>query len=1305
MRLLILFAFVYFGSAQLFGQCLTDFSKLLPETSIDYTVDFGRSLSMHDEFLAVGVPNSDSVGRITGLVYIYKRDGEKWIKNAAIAPEVPIDGLQFGWSVKITADYLFVGAFSQRGSVYVFRKNGVDWNNFSELAIWKVPGAQIFGTWDNNPIGVTVDQNTVAITDIWHRDVSFPNNSTGAIYIYHKGISEEWSNSVVPKRIPPPEVTVGDFGGGGVLFQGNRMATFTRYAPTANGRIYVYKDETGAFDNPILEAKLSAGDLTFSYGFSSNNFAFTQDGIFLMASVDVSSVNPKWEVAFFEQPQSGAWNDGYLTCHFDPDLDSDTTNWEPTIFASSGNNLIISSRNNNNKGMLTLLRKGTSGWCNPIRETIDENLPDPSTPQRYGLRLATNNNSDVVLGFVSNSNTGITQVALKTFANTGNKWEPNYLFTLKKSTAGHYYGRKVIGVGDNLFVSAPYDGTVKANAGAVYIYSKNEASWSLIGKILPPAGGQYDDVFASNFAANGDFIAVAAAGHSPAGKVFVYEKETDWSNPQLLQEIDLRADGLVVVASGDNIAMSKDWIVIPYLDSFSSGSLSECHIFLALYKFNGTQFQFHQSLCVQGANFFARSSTIPVSIEDSLIVASAKILELNQEGLWEIKHQLSNSDPEPIQFNSNFNVVTNGDRFGHSNYISNGTIFISAPTKDFNGIWDVGAVYVYAKLPEESWSSRTESAKIVPHVKEPSGLFGYSIAAFQNTLIVGSPLSDLDKNGAPINKPGKASVFQAKDYFWNETSWLADFTGDSFIKDYFGLAVHIDETNFFMGAPIEDLETGKISGSVYIVPTPPIVKLVPPVCLSENSFMLIGYPFQGTWSGAGIVDAEQGTFNSAVAGVGVHTLIYQTANCANTGVLQVEVKENPIMTIPDAKEYLVCKNTNPIAITIEAPSQPGVNYLWYYRADHSGIFQYQGETISDFVATKRGEYQVKATNGICSSFSPIVTIRDENIELQVDAPSPSCNNSTEAISLHALPAGGLWSGNGVSNSTFVPLNKPAGVYPLTYTYTSSIGCQYLKAVTAQVISPFVPVLQKSGNVCINGVATVSLASPPAMPTTIQWLKRAFNETNYSPIQSEGNFIEVEDNGSIKVVTETTYCNAKEATIDINDSFAIAISPNESSLSLCPNEEINLTVTSGYPGGKIEWNFFESNVEEAVIINVTDYQLKPDHTGYYFATVYLGNCQTKSSIKHVTIQPPDTVFIPNVFTPNGDRKNDTFKILTNFQSPIIEIFNRSGNQVYFSNKSSEWDGGTSPSGVYYWVASIPNCKGKRVLYKGYIHLVR
>ncbi|MFM7850612.1 MAG: hypothetical protein ACKO96_01535, partial [Flammeovirgaceae bacterium] len=122
----------------------------------------------------------------------------------------------------------------------------------------------------------------------------------------------------------------------------------------------------------------------------------------------------------------------------------------------------------NNKGTLTHLRKGISGWCNPIKETIEVSLPNPATPHRYGLVITSNDDLDVVVGYVSNVATGPTEIALKTFVKIGSGWKEDYLYSIKKSTAGHKFANKVIGVGDQLFVASPYDGTVKANAGAVY---------------------------------------------------------------------------------------------------------------------------------------------------------------------------------------------------------------------------------------------------------------------------------------------------------------------------------------------------------------------------------------------------------------------------------------------------------------------------------------------------------------------------------------------------------------------------------------------------------------------------------------------------------------------------------------------------------------------------------------------------------------------------------------------------------------------------------------------------------------------
>jgi gliding motility-associated-like protein len=81
-------------------------------------------------------------------------------------------------------------------------------------------------------------------------------------------------------------------------------------------------------------------------------------------------------------------------------------------------------------------------------------------------------------------------------------------------------------------------------------------------------------------------------------------------------------------------------------------------------------------------------------------------------------------------------------------------------------------------------------------------------------------------------------------------------------------------------------------------------------------------------------------------------------------------------------------------------------------------------------------------------------------------------------------------------------------------------------------------------------------------------------------------------------------------------------------------------------------------------------------------------------KKVRIQVEQTAFVPNLFTPNNDGKNDALLVfgLTQAAGFKFQIFNRQGNLVYETTDVSEattrgWNGsvkGTKqPSGVYYW----------------------
>jgi gliding motility-associated-like protein len=75
-----------------------------------------------------------------------------------------------------------------------------------------------------------------------------------------------------------------------------------------------------------------------------------------------------------------------------------------------------------------------------------------------------------------------------------------------------------------------------------------------------------------------------------------------------------------------------------------------------------------------------------------------------------------------------------------------------------------------------------------------------------------------------------------------------------------------------------------------------------------------------------------------------------------------------------------------------------------------------------------------------------------------------------------------------------------------------------------------------------------------------------------------------------------------------------------------------------------------------------------------------------------IIPKGKINIPNVFTPNGDDKNDVFKIdIEGYQKYSIVIWNRWGNTVFESDNAQKmWngktnnDGGDNPAGTYYYL---------------------
>jgi gliding motility-associated-like protein len=94
---------------------------------------------------------------------------------------------------------------------------------------------------------------------------------------------------------------------------------------------------------------------------------------------------------------------------------------------------------------------------------------------------------------------------------------------------------------------------------------------------------------------------------------------------------------------------------------------------------------------------------------------------------------------------------------------------------------------------------------------------------------------------------------------------------------------------------------------------------------------------------------------------------------------------------------------------------------------------------------------------------------------------------------------------------------------------------------------------------------------------------------------------------------------------------------------------------------------------------------------YRCVVRNGACRDSCSYILRVIDIPHDLWLPDAFTPNGDGRNDIFRIITdnpNVQVVNLDVYNRWGQRVFSSNlNNGGWDGTMNgkplPAGTYFW----------------------
>jgi len=374
-----------------------------------------------------------------------------------------------------------------------------------------------------------------------------------------------------------------------------------------------------------------------------------------------------------------------------------------------------------------------------------------------------------------------------------------------------YFGQSVAISGNYTIVGAKFeDEAVRTNSGKAYIF--DVSTGALVHTLNNPnAYGTNDsDQFGESVAISGNYAVVGAigegdAGGTSSGKAYIFDVSTGalvhtLNNPNAYGTSFQDGFGYQVSISG-NYA-----VVATQLEDDVGGTSSG-----KAYIFNVTTGALVHTL--DNPNAYGTSLNdnfgYSVAISGNYVVvcayaegdaggASSGKVYIFDVTTGALLHTLDN----PSAYGT-----SDSDLFGRSVAISGNYTIVSASLEDDAGGTNSGKAYIY-NLYSANWSLMSQQAKIQASDLQADDQFGYSVAIYGNTAVVGARLEDTGGSN-----DGSAYIFTRSGTTWTQQQKIQ--ASDRQASDSFGHSVAISGDTVVVGAVYEDTG-GAGAGAAYI---------------------------------------------------------------------------------------------------------------------------------------------------------------------------------------------------------------------------------------------------------------------------------------------------------------------------------------------------------------------------------------------------------------------------------------------------------------------------------------------------------
>lgn len=416
-------------------------------------------------------------------------------------------------------------------------------------------------------------------------------------------------------------------------------------------------------------------------------------------------------------------------------------------------------------------------------------------------------------------------------------------------------------------------------------------------------------------------------------------------------------------------------------------------------------------------------------------------------------------------------------------------------------------------------------------------------------------------------------------------------------------------------------------------------------------------------SSAGLIfiNTSTGLVDLSASAPGTYTItnfIAASGGCMSaTDTARITINPTPSVTPP--ANIIVCNGASVPSTTITG-TPTGVAFSWVNSNTAIGLAASGTGNIPAFTASNTTSAPIAGTititpaaNGCTGTAQTFIITVNPPPAINFPVIPGICESATAITLPVATPAGGTYSGNGVTGNTFDPAVTGTGTFVITYTYTDAIGCvnSVDRNLTVYPL-PTVSVVPQNAAICpgshieltASGAVTYEWSSSSDLNTTTGAIVTA------TPAATATYMVTGTANGCTGSASTTVFINPLS-------SLNFTASPRQG----CEPLTVNFTI---FPGPDIIANSWTLNSGGNCGTSTdTSVTCTYEYSGTYIATL------TALSSDGCNISTTTTI---NVW-PGPDASFETFPDITTPDEPRVYFYNNSTNEDFWS-----WDFGDPDS---------------------------